>query len=245
MIAIKSNQGNPHDLELKRKLNLPLETELCQAPPLLIGWHDNKLAIFPKSAGPVFIDFVEGRLAHRRLYGGGKNQPLARAIGLSAKRNLNVIDATAGMGRDSFVLASLGCTVLMIERSPIIAALLEDALKRAQEVMEVKKIIGRLSLICADAGNVIPTRQADVIYLDPMFPEKRKSAAVKKDMQILQTLIGKDEDSDQLLEIALQHATHRVVIKRPRHAQPVKGPSPNTSISSPKIRYDIYTIKRL
>jgi len=244
MIAIKSDQENSRAVELSGKLNFPLETDLTETPDLLLGWHEEKLALFPKDSGPVFIDFVAGKLAHRRQFGGGKKQPLARAIGLSSKRTPNVIDATAGMGRDSFVLASLGCKVQMIERSPVVAAMLEDALDRARQDAGVCEIAARLSVICADASDYLVEAQIeDVIYLDPMYPEKRKSAAVKKDMRALQMLVGSDQDSQELLKIALQEAKHRVVVKRPKQADPLDGQQPNTAISSPNTRYDIYSIK--
>ncbi len=244
MIAIKSDQENSRAEKFSEKLNIPLETDLTEKPDLLLGWHEEKLSLFPEGSGPVFIDFVAGKLAHRRQFGGGKKQPLARAIGLSSKKTPNVIDATAGMGRDSFVLASLGCEVQMIERSPVIAALLEDALYRAHQDTEVSLIADRLSVICADACDYLSEAgSADVIYLDPMYPEKRKSAAVKKDMRALQMLVGPDQDSQRLLKIALLKAKHRVVVKRPKLAEPLEGQQSNSSISSPNTRYDIYSIK--
>ena len=244
MIAIKSDQENSRTIKLSEKLKLPLQKDLTETPDLLLGWHEDKLALFPQNSGPVFIDFVEGKLAHRRQFGGGKKQPLARAIGLSSKKTPNVIDATAGMGRDSFVLASLGCKVRMIERSPVVAAMLEDALDRARQDADVCEIADRLSVICADASDYLADAQMeDVIYLDPMYPEKRKSAAVKKDMRALQMLVGVDQDSHELLKVALQKAKYRVVVKRPKQADPLEGQQPNSAISSPNTRYDIYSIK--
>ncbi len=244
MIAIKCDQENSLAVKLSEKLNIPLQSDLTEKPDLLLGWHEEKLALFSNDSGPVFIDFVEGKLAHRRQFGGGKKQPLARAIGLSSKKTPNVIDATAGMGRDSFVLASLGCKVQMIERSPVVAAMLEDALDRARQDADVCEIADRLSVICADASEyLIEAESVDVIYLDPMYPEKRKSAAVKKDMRALQMLVGVDQDSHKLLETALKKAKHRVIVKRPKQADPIQGQQLNSSISSPNTRYDIYSIK--
>ncbi len=244
MIAIKCDEENRRSVELSRKLNLPLEIDQPEPPDLLLGWYEDKLSLFPDDSGPVYIDFVEGRLAHRRQFGGGKKQPLARAIGLSSQHMPGVIDATAGMGRDSFVLAALGCTVKMIERSPIITALLEDALNRARLDPDVSEIADRLSIVCADSCEYISRALTeDVIYLDPMYPEKRKSAAVKKDMRVLQKLVGSDQDSHKLLAVALIKAKHRVVVKRPKNARSLEGQSPNTAICSPNTRYDIYSIK--
>jgi len=165
------------------------------------------LAIQPSDSGPIFIDFEQGKKAHRRQFGGGKNQPLGKAIGLHQKSPLKLIDATAGMGGDGFVFASLGCKVTLIERAPEIAALLEDALKRGQNsaLLEVKEIVQRMQLIHQDATAYLTQHKpmADVIYLDPMYPEKKKKAAPKKEMALLQKLVGPDLDSEKLLQAAL------------------------------------------
>src|SRR5690606_5526316 len=100
-----------------------------------------------------------------------------------------ILDATAGWGRDSFILASLGFEVTMIERSPIVAVLLKDALKRAANNEACK----RMHLIQDDAVHYLQPlaekNRPDVIYLDPMFPARKKSALVKKEMALLQTLL--------------------------------------------------------
>ena len=243
MIAIRVDDDISRAEELGARFDLPLENSLQIAPDILLGWQEDKLALFPTGSGPVFVDFVTGKLAHRRQYGGGKKQALTRAIGLSSKNIPNVIDATAGLGRDSFVLASMGCEVKMIERSQVIAGLLEDALDRARQDHDVAAIAERLSIICIDAIDYLSDAKTDVVYLDPMYPERRKSAAVKKEMYALQMLLGPDQDSHKLLEVALQKAKHRVVVKRPRRAETLSGQLPNSVISSPKTRYDIYSIK--
>ncbi len=244
VLAEKDGCGSSLPAKIKA-LDLPLESKLSTVDrQLAIGWHNNKLSLFPQKSGPILIDFVTGRAAHRRQYGGGKKQPLARAIGLTSKITPTVIDATAGFGRDSFVLASLGCEVRMVERSVVIAALLEDALKRAGEEVELLPIIERLSITCSEATTFLQKKErADTVYLDPMYPERKKSAAVKKEMQALQMLVGSDMDSEELLDVALQRAKHRVVVKRPRNADLVGMREPDTRIFSPNTRYDIYTLK--
>ncbi|MEA3406005.1 MAG: class I SAM-dependent methyltransferase [Pseudomonadota bacterium] len=211
-----------------------------------------KLALLSADSGPVLVDFIGGKKNHRRQFGGGKGQPLARAIGIQQETPPTILDATAGMGGDAFVFASLGCQVLMVERSPIVAALLQDALNRAIEAEdlepEVAEIVQRLSLVNADSADYLLTEKpdVDVIYMDPMYPEKKKkSAAVKKEMKALQVLVGPDMDSEKLLEAALKTAKQRVVVKRPAHAPTINGIQPNAEISSPNTRYDIYSIKAL
>src|SRR5690606_40499174 len=122
--------------------------------PLLLGMVQGRRSVGPTgkgAPGPEFADFEEGALAYRRLHGGGRGQPVARAVGLKPGIYPKVLDATAGLGRDAFVLAALGCEVVMLERSPIIAALLEDALRRAMLEPGVAPVASRMQLIPAEA----------------------------------------------------------------------------------------------
>ena len=186
---------------------------------------------------PLAADFVAGKAAHRRRFGGGRGQLIAKACGLGAGKGTgaappSIVDATAGLGRDAFVLASLGARVLMLERVPAIYALLEDALARARGDEETAPIASRLRLAHVDASRDLATAIADsahapqVIHLDPMFPHRDKSALVKKEMRLFRELAGDDEDAPRLLEAALDVASHRVVVKRPRKAPPIAGPAP-------------------
>ncbi|USE38363.1 class I SAM-dependent methyltransferase [Endozoicomonas sp. SCSIO W0465] len=194
---------------------------------------------------PIVVDFVGGKAGHRRKFGGGKGQDIARAVGLNKGVKPSVLDATGGLGRDAFVLASLGCNVTMIERSPVVAALLEDGLRRALEDSDVSAIAEQMSLL---QGNAIELMKAsdnkyDVVYLDPMFPHREKSALVKKEMRLFQDLLGNDPDADQLLEPALAIARYRVVVKRPRLAPDLNGQTPTYRLEGKSCRYDIHTIK--
>lgn len=197
-----------------------------------------------KPPGPVSVDFVGGVLGHRRRFGGGRGQPLARAVGLKQGANPRVTDLTAGLGRDAFVLASLGCTVHMVERVPLVAALLENGLARAADVPELQEIMGRMSLLAGEGrtwlGQLQPDRAPDVVYLDPMYPPRSKQALVKKEMQLFHRLVGNDTDAAALLAEALVHARKRVVVKRPRNAPPLQGPTPQFAVLSPNTRYDVY-----
>lgn len=199
----------------------------------------------PKS-GPVYVDFVQGKSRHRLKFGGGKGQAIAKAIGLHKFKNPQVIDATAGLGRESFVLASLGCNVILLERNPLVHALLEDGLQRARSSKDeqLTTIIRRMTLVHTDAGEWLVRLSAeqypDVIYLDPMFPERRKSALVQKEMRFFHEVAGDDQDDDALLQIARRHCRHRVAVKRPRHAPLLAGTTPAFVISGKTIRYDVY-----
>ncbi|EPC03002.1 hypothetical protein L861_22080 [Litchfieldella anticariensis FP35 = DSM 16096] len=200
---------------------------------------------------PLKADFVAGRVAHRRLFGGGRGQLVAKACGLGKTQAPSIIDATAGLGRDAFVLASLGAEVLMIERVPAIFALLEDALARAACNPETAPIAARLRLAHGDACRELAAVVAaadfppQVIHLDPMFPHRAKSALVKKEMRIFRDLAGDDDDAPRLLEAALDVASHRVAVKRPRTAPAIDGPMPRHVIEGKTSRYDLYVHRAL
>lgn len=201
-----------------------------------------------RGPGPVRVDFVEGAAAHRRLHGGGSGQMIAKAVGVQSGVRPSVLDATAGLGRDAFVLATLGCRVELIERQPLIAALLEDGLQRAARNEEVAPIVARMQLHSVDAIELMRHWRGEapqVIYLDPMFPHRDKSALVKKEMRLFRPLVGADLDAPALLEAALALATHRVVVKRPRKAQAVEGCKPGYALEGKSSRYDIYPKKSL
>lgn len=195
--------------------------------------------------GAVYVDFVTGAVAHRRRFGGGRGQSIAKAVGLKGGANPTVLDATGGLGRDAFVLASLGCRVTLLERSPVVAALLEDGVRRAMADAEIGSWVAeRLLLIHTDAviwmEGLAEEAFPDVVYLDPMFPHRRKSAQVKKEMALFQQLVGSDEDADRLLPAALRVARKRVVVKRPDYAPVLGGMKPTMAITSKKHRFDVY-----
>jgi 16S rRNA (guanine1516-N2)-methyltransferase len=200
------------------------------------------------AAGPVRVDFLEGAVAHRRLHGGGSGQMIAKAVGIQPGIRPTILDATAGLGRDAFLLAQLGCPVTLIERHPLIVALLVDGLARALPDPEVGPIIERMQLC---PGNAIELMRdwaetpPQVIYLDPMFPHREKSSLVKKEMRVFRPLVGADDDAALLLQAALALATHRVVVKRPRKAPNVDGPAPGYALEGKSSRYDIYPKKAL
>jgi len=193
--------------------------------------------------GAIKVDFVDGAVAHRRKFGGGRGQEIAKAIGLKHGFTPHVLDATAGLGRDGFLLAGLGCQVTLMERMPIVAALLSDGLERAKLNLEIGELItNQMNLIHASSIENMAqlVSQPDVIYLDPMYPHKEKSALVKKEMRVFQSLVGEDLDADNLLEPALALAKYRVVVKRPSYAPPLNNKKPSTSIKMKKNRFDVY-----
>ena len=196
----------------------------------------------PKLGG-IYVDFVEGAMAHRRKFGGGRGEAVAKAVGVKGSYLPDVVDATAGLGRDAFVLASVGCRVRMLERNPVVAALLDDGLRRGYEDAEIGPWLReRLTLIHASSLTALTdiTPRPQVVYLDPMFPHKQKSALVKKEMRVFQSLVGPDEDADGLLEPARQLATKRVVVKRPDYAPPLADVATLNAVVTKGHRFDIY-----
>jgi len=203
-----------------------------------------RLSSQPK-VGAVSVDFLAPTAEYRRKFGGGKGQIIAKAVGIKQGIFPSIVDATAGFGRDAFVLASLGCRVHMLERSPVMVLLLEDGLERAKMDEEIGGWVSeRLSLDFQDSCEGLASLpfKPDVVYLDPIYPEKKKSALVKKEMRILKSLVGKDTDADTLFKVALGVAQGRVVIKRPVHAGWMNDQKPNMSFETKKNRFDLYLV---
>ncbi|WP_036768236.1 16S rRNA (guanine(1516)-N(2))-methyltransferase RsmJ [Photorhabdus australis] len=196
----------------------------------------------PKLGG-IYVDFVSGVMAHRRRFGGGRGEAVAKAVGIKKDYLPTVVDATAGLGRDAFVLASLGCHVRMLERHPVVAALLDDGLQRGYQDAEIGGWLQeRMTLLHASSITALAdiTPQPDVVYLDPMYPHKQKSALVKKEMRVFQSLVGADEDANHLLVPARALAKRRVVVKRPDYAEPLAGVAASAAITTKNHRFDIY-----
>jgi 16S rRNA (guanine1516-N2)-methyltransferase len=204
--------------------------------------HLELISTHPEYGSPVFVDFLSGKTRHRLLYGGGRHQLLARAVGLHKKKYLTILDISAGLGQDAFQLASLGAEITMLERSPIVFALLQDAWHRAQQDEYIRQFQWRL--LQTDAKTYLNSLTFDqfpqVIYFDPMFPSRKKSALVKKEMRLLRQIVGEDQDAPEILALALRIAKNRVVIKRPRTAPIVPGPAPDLQIKGQSSRFDIY-----
>ncbi|WP_136247478.1 class I SAM-dependent methyltransferase [Halomonas borealis] len=243
------------DVALAARWGLPERASPAgEAAPLTLRREHGRLMLAgdPGVYGkPLGVDFVAGRAAHRRRFGGGRGQLIAKACGLGKGVTPSIVDATAGLGRDAFVLATLGAEVLMIERVAAIAALLDDGLARARADAETAEIAARLRLAPGDAGRDLATLVAEggvapqVVHLDPMFPHREKSALVKKEMRVFRELAGDDADAPRLLEAALEVATHRVVVKRPRKAPPIDGPPPRHALEGKTSRYDLYVHRSL
>jgi len=235
--------------ELAAELNLPL---IDAAAPgdveLLLTAHAHRLELHVvggeaelRGGRPILVNLLQ--VDTRSPAGRRGRQPIARAVGLVARKEAGrspprVLDATAGYGEDAWLLASLGCSVIAVERSPIVAALLRDGLRRAAQV--APSIAARIELRLGDSKTLAPLMdEVDVVYLDPMFPGGRKTVE-RKPMRVLRKLVGADEDADDLLRAALARKVHRVVVKRPLRAAVVAGVTPTVTHKGRAMRYDVY-----
>jgi 16S rRNA (guanine1516-N2)-methyltransferase len=195
--------------------------------------------------GPLRVDFAAPTLRYRRR--AGHNELLGRAVGIAGRPGLAVIDATAGLGRDAFVLADLGAQVELCEREPVLAALLEDALRRAAGSDDpwLRDCVARMVLHPVPAEQrLLAGPAADVVYLDPMFPERTKSAAVGRDLALLQRLLPGGDDGAELARCALASGCARVVVKRPLRAVPLL-PRPHHDVRGKAVRFDVYEVRPL
>ncbi len=249
-IAVKSDPDR-EDLchRLAAELGVALVTTDGDYPYLLV-YNEDGLSIQQTgkgAAGPVRVDFSTGSANHRRKHGGG--ELIVKAVAGNKQQFPSVLDATAGLGRDSFVLASRGYSLTLCERSPVVAALLQDGLERARLSgdIELEEIAQRMDFFKGNALDYLrmlnEKDSPDVIVIDPMFPESKKSALVKKEMRTFHHIVGPDSDSHQLLEQALMTARHRVVVKRPKKADYLGGLKPNFAIEGKAIRFDIYSLR--
>ena len=229
--------------ELAERLNVPLRQSTEPNPEaFFLTWRDDELKLLDKELlkkGGLSVD-ISPRNGEQRSYPAPKEGAFAQAIGRKTK---TVVDATTGWAQDSLCLFRMGYDVRCIERSPLMAELLADGFERLARESWVQKLERSPPLLMR--GNAIELLQnlespPDCIYLDPMFPPKRKKSALsKKSMTILQELVGEDLDKTELFEAAFAATGKRVVVKSPDYAEPLGG-KPSESFSGKLLRYDVY-----
>lgn len=247
-----------HVKNLALRLNIPYTADKDQLTSFLLSSLPNDDACDSRTASqPLYLKYDEKGLAltdGKHALRGDFSENLSRLKQSNLQRELLVkaarlkgvqhtptlLDATAGMGEDSLLLAASGFDVKLYEYDPIIAALLEDTLMRAQLIPELNEIVSRMELYTENSIDAMNSQEHswDVILLDPMFPTRTKSSLVKKKFQLLQQLEPPCSDAEALLEAAIKARPHKILIKRP-----VKGPyladiKPDFSLSGKTIRYD-------
>lgn len=199
-----------------------------------LTYIEDKLSVFGVDKKPFFIDFLASKMAFRLQSISIKNELIAKAC--LVKESPKIIDLTAGLGRDAFLLAYLGAQVLMIERNPILAALLEDALRRLKGSPIGESV--QLELSNQDSLHYID--KASVVYLDPMHPNRTKSALVKQDLRMVKEWVGEDKDKEQLFEHAFTLAKKRVVLKWPQKAAAISSKKPSFVYNGRSTRFEVY-----
>lgn len=190
----------------------------------------------------LIVDFVGGAVGHRFRSGEGRGQPLAKAVGFSSGVTPEIVDATAGLGRDAFFLAALGARVTLIERSATMHDLVAEGMERARaQGGRYAETVARMTLIHGDSRILLPQLNPQVILIDPMHPPRDKTALVKKEMRLIRDIVGTDLDAAQLMQVALETAQNRVVLKWPLRAEPMPGVrKPSHQISGKSTRYDVF-----
>ncbi len=190
------------------------------------------------------VDFLQER--KRLSVGNLQREMLIKACRIKGQEHPRVLDATAGLGEDSILLAASGFTVELYEYNPVIAALLQDGLLRAAQTQELAETVGRMTL--QEENSILAMRRLtaapDVILLDPMFPQRQKSALVKKKFQLLQRLERPCSDAAELLQAAVDAQPRKIVIKRPVKGEYLAGKKPDYSLEGKAIRYDCFVFAR-
>ncbi len=245
-LAPASEDADAQIRELARRWSLPVAAP--DQPDGLRLWVGNGAVQLgdsrPGAPGPIRADFLDPAFLRRLATAGPTREGLVRAVGARRGARPGVLDATGGLGQDAAILAAAGCPVTLVERSPVVAALLEDGLQRAGGDPRTAEIRGRMHLVAADSTAYLQAlrqnQQPDVVYLDPMYAPRRGAARSAKPMQHLQRLLGHDPDPPGLLETALACARQRVVVKRQRRATALPGPRPDLTIPGNSTRFDVY-----
>lgn len=227
-------------LALARKVGAPLADKPGPELTLMIDGSGVSLMGYGLSYRGDFEQMLhritEGRLQHEMLVHVAKtNLPHPTAI-----------DATAGMGEDSLLLAACGYEVTLYEQNPVIAALLKDALRRAKKHPVLREIVERMHLVEGNSIELIPQRPEapDVLYLDPMFPARQKSGLINKKLQLIQKLEQPCPQEEAMLEMAFRVAPGKIIVKRPLKGANLAGKEPNYSVKGKAIRYDCFVLNK-
>lgn len=222
----------------------PAHSEIRLPPDFAFIEDEQGLAIYKPATKekPLRLDFASERLNWRRKSGVGR-EDLLRAIGFKPDALPSVLDLTAGLGRDAFLLADRGCSVTLLERSAVMAALLSDALARGCKSIDTHAACARMRLLQVEAVSAMLSWQdepPEVVLIDPMYPEHGTTALPHKEMRWLRELVGDDQDADALLTPALALARQRVVVKRPLKAPDLNGLTPHHRHRGRAVRFDVY-----
>lgn len=246
-VAPETDELLPQATHLATQLDLPLVLPTTPDYPYLLWVTPLRLLLKNRQTKPahcVSVDFLSPKLNHRRK--SHSRELLRKALGQCDPATTCIVDATAGFGEDAFLLACQGYRLILLERSKVVGALLTDGLSRLYASSYSKNASIRMECILQDAKIYLPQLAShtsiDVVYLDPMFPLRKKLALPRKEMSILRDLVGGEDekDADDLLQVALSVARYRVIVKRSRLALPLSGMTPTFSLRGKMSRFDVY-----
>jgi 16S rRNA (guanine1516-N2)-methyltransferase len=241
-IVVESAEFQKKANELSRSLNIPVVQLPTTTFFFIVGEKLSLKLNALEAPGPMALDFAGGALDYRRRFGHSGGHLILKAIGGGKKK---VLDLTAGLCRDAFILASSEIQVKAIEKSPFISALVLDAIERARSDEKTKKIIMNLNFIKGDSEKIleeITSKDFDAIYMDPMFPTNDKSALPKKELRIVQRLLGsvsENETEAKKLFHSAREKTNRLVVKRPIHGVALYE-NPTIVFKGSSVRFDVY-----
>lgn len=206
-----------------------------------LQYIENKLSLTDtENTLSICVDFTSTDIQNRIDTHTAK-LPLIKAIEGKNKGKLTLIDATAGLGTDSFCIAARGHQMIAIEQSAIVYSLLFDGLKRAHQDANLSPIAKNITLKFGNASEIIPRLpKVEIIYLDPMFPDKSKSAKVKKNMQMLQIILGTSDTNSDLFQTAMTYSEKKVIVKRPKQSPFLGDQKPNSQLIGKTNRFDVY-----
>ncbi len=231
--------GNKEEAEaFSKKNNVPMADEPGEALSLMFDAKGVSLMGFGLSYQGNFENMLHritnGRLLHEMLVKAAK----------TGEGGSRAIDATAGMGEDSFLLAAYGYDVTLYEQNPVIAALLRDTIRRARKNPQLSEIVGRMKLVEGNSIEFLKKQDslADVIYLDPMFPKRQKSGLVNKKLQLIQKLEPPCSSEEELFEAAWEASPSKIIVKRPLKSLYLAGKKPSYTLEGKAIRYDCYVL---
>ncbi len=239
-LVICAGKGAQRDIvqSLSGKLNAPVQDSPGEELTLMVDAKGIALTGFGLTLKGDFEQMLrrisDGRLAHEMLVHVTKTET----------QGLKAIDATAGMGEDSLLLAASGYEVVMYEQNPVIAALLRDSIRRAKKNPKLKEIVSRMKLIEGNSAELMHLQtNIELIYLDPMFPSKKKSSLTNKKLQLIQKLEQPCFEEEVLLDAAIAANPKKIIIKRPHNGKYLADRKPDYSVSGKAIRYDCFSFK--
>ncbi len=220
---------------LKERLGVEASTKLLEGIHLRLSSEGLFLEDGELSMQGDFRENIK-RLTHANL----THELLVKTAKLKDIEQPHLIDATAGMGEDSLLLAAAGFNVELYESDKVIASLLEDTIERALLIPELNEAVSRMHLHIEDSIEAMKhlAFKPDVVLLDPMFPERKKSGLIKKKFQLMQQLEKPCSNEEELLNAAFMSKPRKIVIKRPAKGPFLAGKKPSYSVDGKAIRYD-------